>query len=99
MEFKENLKTEKAFSVISLGGKRKHRVQDKENYSQRVTITPSVQLQKIIYSNHLTKPIYIRYIDPKIVPLLLELGKLTKMVQCIASNSVQGVPQQKKEEL
>lgn len=99
MELKENIKPDRPFSVISLGGKKRSRLQEKDNYSQRVAINPGLELHKIIYTNRLTKPIYIRYIDPKIVPLLVELGKLTKMVKCIASNSVEEVPQQKKEEL
>lgn len=43
----------------------------------------------------LTTPIIIRYIDPRLVPLLVELGKLSQMVETFAHKAV--IPGNRKE--
>lgn len=42
---------------------------------------------QILIPSPLTTPIVIRYIDPRLVPLLFELGKLSLMVESFAGKS------------
>jgi hypothetical protein len=42
---------------------------------------------QILIPSPLTTPIVIRYIDPRLVPLLVELGKLSLMVESFAGKS------------
>lgn len=59
---------------IILGGQKQ---KDKSDYSQ--------VKQDMVPPSPLTKPICIRYFDPRIVPLMVELGQLSAMVQTFAS--------------
>ena len=54
---------------IILGGQKQ---KDKSDYAQ--------VKQEMVPPSPLTKPIFIRYFDPRIVPLMVELGQLSAMV-------------------
>ena len=86
-------------SIIQLGGqKNKGKIHNKENigHVHQQSRGPSFGSDGTVV---MSKPMVIRYIDPRIVPLMVEMGKLSRMVQTFAEKSEQDSQVEEKEEL
>lgn len=68
--------------TIVLGGRREEQKSNGSTARNSQQSSPTIDLAALI-----NRPVVIRYIDPRLVPLLAELGKLSDMVQKYAEKA------------